>query len=125
VSRTANAEPAPLETVPSPVGPLETREPDYQDLAEQSKVAPAAASPAPFEHIKDVTVDVRVELGRTVKSLGDVLQLAPGAVVELQRDVSEPVDLLVQGVRVARGEVVVVDGHFAVRICEILPAGKR
>ncbi|HYV36408.1 MAG TPA: flagellar motor switch protein FliN [Gemmataceae bacterium] len=72
-----------------------------------------------LNHLLNVTVTVTAELGRATKPIGDVLKYGLGAVVELDRAVSEPVDLLVQGVRVARGEVVVIEDRFAIRITEI------
>jgi flagellar motor switch protein FliN/FliY len=78
-----------------------------------------------LDHLMDVNVTVTAELGRVTRSIGQVLKYGLGAVVELHRPVSEPVDLLVQGVRVGRGEVVVVDGRFAIRITEITDAKRR
>jgi flagellar motor switch protein FliN/FliY len=77
-----------------------------------------------LNHLLNVTVTVTAELGRATKPIGDVLKYGLGAVVELDRAVSEPVDLLVQGVRVARGEVVVVEDRFAIRITEIADVKK-
>ncbi len=67
----------------------------------------------------DVTVQVSVELGRVVLPMGELIQLGEGSVLELERQIGEPVDLLAQGVRFARGEVVVVDDSYAVRITEV------
>lgn len=67
----------------------------------------------------DVNVTVSAELGRAVLPIGDLLKLGAGSVVELDRQLSEPVDLIAQGVLIARGEVVVVDDCFAIRIKEI------
>jgi len=67
----------------------------------------------------DVTVQVSVELGRVVLPMGELIQLGEGSVLELERQIGDPVDLLAQGVRFARGEVVVVDDSYAVRITEI------
>lgn len=64
----------------------------------------------------DVTVNVSVELGRATLSIGELVKLHSGAVVELDRLVSEPVELVAQGVRLARGEVVVVNDRYAIRI---------
>ena len=68
-----------------------------------------------------VNVDVWAELGRSNIPLGELMQLGEGAVLKLNRSISEPVDLVAQGVRVARGEVVVVDDSFAIRIKELEP----
>jgi len=73
-----------------------------------------------IHHLLDVTVKLTAELGRVSMSIGEILKLGPGSVVGLDRSISEPVDLFVQGVLFARGDVVVVDGRFAIRIQEIL-----
>lgn len=68
----------------------------------------------------DVGLKITVELGRAHLKFRDVLNLSPGSVVELQRQTSEPVDILVNGALLASGEVVVMDDHFAVRITKLL-----
>jgi flagellar motor switch protein FliN/FliY len=73
----------------------------------------------PLDRFYDVNIKVWAELGRVEMPIGDVLQLGDGVVLKLNRPVSQPVDLVAQGVRLARGEVVVVDDCFAVRITEI------
>jgi flagellar motor switch protein FliN/FliY len=75
---------------------------------------------AGFEALLDVTMPVVIEIGRTHLTVQDVLQLAPGSVVTLDRAVGEPVDLYVSDRRFAQGEVVVVDDHFAVRVTKLL-----
>lgn len=67
----------------------------------------------------DVSVQVSAELGSIRMPIGDMLQLGEGSVLELNRSLSEPIDLVAQGVRIARGEVVVIDDCFAIRIKEI------
>lgn len=74
------------------------------------------AGPGSLMRFFDVTVNVSVELGRTTLSIGELVKLHSGAVVELDRLVSEPVELVAQGVRLARGEVVVVNDRYAIRI---------
>lgn len=78
-----------------------------------------------LEGLQDVTVTVAAELGRVTLTIGDVLKLGVGSVLELNRSISEPVDLVIQGSRLARGEVVVVDDRFAIRIKEIADPKKR
>ena len=73
----------------------------------------------------DVNLKVTVELGRAGLKFREVLNLAPGSVVELDRQTSEPVDILVNGSLLATGEVVVVDDHFAVRITKLLNRVER
>jgi flagellar motor switch protein FliN/FliY len=72
--------------------------------------------------IMDVNVQVSVELGRSVMQVRDVLALGPGSVVELDKHAGEPVEVVVNNKMVARGEVVVIDENFGVRITEIVNA---
>lgn len=101
---------------PPAAPPVEVQLADFPPLTSEV-TAPGAAS---LDRLLDVNVTMTAELGRTTMQIGDVLKLGIGSVLELNRSVSEPVDLMVQGVRLARGEVVVVDDHFAIRIKEIL-----
>jgi flagellar motor switch protein FliN/FliY len=92
---------------------------------------PAVAQPAgmgamsamaahPLRLLHDVEMDVTVELGRTRMTVRNVLGLVPGSVVELDRAAGAPVDLLVNGTLIGRGEVVVIDEEFGVRISELI-----
>lgn len=77
------------------------------------------ARPGDLGRLFDVTVELSVEVGRTRMTLGQALALGPGSVVALSRSAREPVDLLVNGKQVARGEVVVIDDDFGLRITEV------
>ena len=70
--------------------------------------------------IMDVPLEVTVELGRTHKSISDILEFAPGTIVELNKIAGEPIDVLVNGKYVAKGEVVVIEESFGVRITEVM-----
>lgn len=70
--------------------------------------------------IMDVPLEVTVELGRTTKSIQDILEFAPGTIIELDKIAGEPIDVLVNGKYVARGEVVVIEESFGVRVTEII-----
>ena len=70
--------------------------------------------------IKDVPLEVTVELGRTSKPISDILDFAPGTIIELDKIAGEPVDVLVNGKLVAKGEVVVIEENFGVRVTEII-----
>jgi len=70
--------------------------------------------------IKDVPLEVTVELGRTNKAIADILDFAPGTIIELDKIAGEPVDVLVNGKLVAKGEVVVIEENFGVRVTEII-----
>ena len=75
--------------------------------------------------IVDIPVRVTVELGRTRKMIGEVLALGPGSVVELNKMAGEPVDVLVNGKLIARGEVVVIDESFGIRVTEVVSRAER
>lgn len=81
--------------------------------------AGAPGAPRDLRLLADVSLELSVQLGRVRLPLRDLLALTPGSVLELDRTAGEPVDVLVNGRLIARGEVVVVDGDFAVRISEI------
>ena len=70
--------------------------------------------------IMDVPLEVTVELGRTSKTIKDILEFAPGTIIELNKIAGESVDVLVNGKNVAKGEVVVIEENFGVRITEII-----
>ena len=74
----------------------------------------------PIEFLKDVDLNVKIELGRTRMLIEDVLRLAEGSVVELDKLAGDPVDVYVNEQLVARGEVLVLNDNFCVRINEIV-----
>lgn len=90
----------------------------FTALVDEPTTPSAAARPLDLLH--DVEMAVTVELGRTRMAVRDLLSLAPGAVVELDRAAGSPVDVLVNGKLIARGEVVVIDDDFGIRISEII-----
>ncbi len=94
--------------------------PEFMTLRERGVPTDASS----MERFYDVRVSVWAELGRVEMPLGDLLQLGEGSVLRLDRPVGDPVDLVSQGVKLARGEVVVVDDSFAIRIREILSTEK-
>jgi flagellar motor switch protein FliN/FliY len=80
----------------------------------------AGASPRELERLNDVGLELTVEVGRTRMTLGQALALGPGSVITLDRLADQPVDLLVNGMPVARGEVVVIDDVFGLRVTQIV-----
>lgn len=78
-----------------------------------------------LDMLHDVEMEVSAELGRTRMSVRELLSLSPGAIVELDRAAGSPADLLVNGRLIARGEVVVVDENFGIRITEIISPGSE
>ena len=81
---------------------------------------PAAFQKENIDLIMDVPLEVTVELGRTTKSIQEILDFAPGTIIELDKIAGEPIDVLVNGKYVAKGEVVVIEESFGVRITEII-----
>ena len=78
-----------------------------------------------LDMLHDVEMEVSAELGRTRMSVRELLSLSPGAIVELDRAAGSPADLLVNGRLIARGEVVVIDENFGIRITEIVSPGSE
>jgi flagellar motor switch protein FliN/FliY len=83
------------------------------------------AQPADLHRLEDVPVELAVEIGRTKMTIGETLALGPGSIVSLNRLAGEPVDLLVNGTRIAKGEVVVIDEEFGLRLTEVVSPARR
>lgn len=93
-------------------------------LRELTGAVPEGAPPLPTGSMRvlyDVEMILTTEIGRARLPLRDVLSLTPGSILELDRAAGSPADIMVNGRLVARGEVVVVDEHYAVRVTEIVP----
>ena len=110
--------------------------PQQPMMGQQIMSQPASIQPAQFQTfaqgispalqsenidlIMDVPLDVTVELGRTSKSIQEILDFTPGTIIELNKIAGEPIDVLVNGKYVAKGEVVVIEENFGIRITEII-----
>ena len=99
---------------------------------EQFEGAPANGAPgngagngADLSRLSDIPMELSVEIGRTHMTVGETLELRVGSVVELERQAGDPVDLLVNGSPIARGEVVVTDEQYGLRITEILDGASQ
>ena len=101
----------PTAALPSGVTPFE-----FKDLAG----AGAANEPASLDLLRDVQLDLKIELGRTQMQLEDVLRLKQGAVVALDKLAGDPVDIYANGRLIARGEVLVLNDNFCVRVAELI-----
>jgi len=99
-------------------------EEELEEVPTQTPVLKKSSNPN-IDMLLDIPLDVTIELGRSEMSIRKVLELGPGAIVELDRKASEPVDLLVNDKVVARGEVVVVDEFFGIRIVSLLTPEER
>jgi flagellar motor switch protein FliN/FliY len=89
-------------------------------LAEPAPAAPHPVTAEELARLHDVPVELAVEVGRTKMTIREALALGPGSIVTLNRLAGEPVDLLVNGKPIARGEVVVIDEEFGLRVTEVL-----
>ncbi len=85
----------------------------------------ATGGGANLDVVLDISVTLSLELGRAQISIRQLLQLHPGAVVELDRLVGEPLDVLVNGTLIAHGEVVVVNDKFGIRLTDVVSAAER
>jgi flagellar motor switch protein FliN/FliY len=95
---------------------------EFTPLADGGDAGLGPAPDADLTRLTDVTVELTVEVGRTHMSLGETMSLGQGSVVTLDRLADKPVDLLVNGRPIARGEVVVIDEQFGLRITEVMGA---
>ncbi len=106
--------------------------PGRAGLVDLPSFAPAApAPPLSFDtgsgmgRVRDIPLEVTVELGRTRLLIRDIMDLSAGSIIELDKIAGEPVDLFANGLLVARGEVIVIDDNFGVRVTEIITARDR
>lgn len=99
------------EDPPPPVAPFR-----FEEFAS----APSSVESATLELIRDVELDLKIELGRTQMYLEDVLKLRKGSVVPLDKLAGDPVDIFVNGRLIARGEVLVLNDNFCVRVAELI-----
>ncbi|WP_418627505.1 flagellar motor switch phosphatase FliY [Anaerosinus sp.] len=137
----AAAAPSVAAPAPQPTPVAYAQQPMYAAAPMEARVSPnVPVQPAQFSpltqsavHINDgniglildVPLQVTVELGRTKKLIKDVLELSTGSVIELDRLAGEPVDILVNGKLLAKGEVVVIDENFGVRVTDIVSSMER
>ncbi len=83
-------------------------------------VPPTSEADTDLRRLSEVPMELSVEIGRTRMTVGETLQLRAGSIITLERLAGEPVDLLVNGTPLARGEVVIVDEEFGLRVTEIV-----
>ncbi|QEH69599.1 flagellar motor switch phosphatase FliY [Cellulosilyticum sp. ST5] len=95
---------------------VDVQTPQFQSFDNRPKVYPKEN----MDLLMDVSLEVSVELGRTSRKIKEILEFGPGSIIELNRLVGEPVDVLVNGKFVATGEVVVIDENFGIRITDII-----
>ena len=115
---------------PQNYAPPQMAQPAASVPVQPVQFTPLASGPVPVNDaniglILDVPLQVTVELGRTSKSIKEILELTNGSIVELDRLAGEPVDIMVNGKYLAKGEVVVIDENFGVRITDIASPAER
>ncbi len=103
------------------VAVAEPQKPVFKELS----ATPSATLPGNLEMVMDIPVHMTVELGRTKIQIRNLLQLAQGSVIELDRLAGEPMDVLVNGCLVAQGEVVVVNDKFGIRLTDVIAPEER
>jgi flagellar motor switch protein FliN/FliY len=97
----------------------------YEQFDQSTQGFAAEQSQADLRRLSDVPMELSVEIGRTGMTVGETLELRVGSIVTLDRLAGEPVDLLVNGTPIARGEVVVVDEQFGLRVTHIVEGTPR
>jgi flagellar motor switch protein FliN len=93
-------------------------------MAESTETA-AGETPRNFELLLDIPLEVTVEIGRTRLAIRELLQLGPGSVVELQKLAGETLEVLINGKPIARGEAVMVNDKFGVRLTDVASPSER
>ncbi len=96
---------------------------DFEEFDEARKTGIGSAEKLNF--LKDLQLNVYIELGRTQMQIKEILELERGYVIELDKLASEPVDIYVNNKKIAEGEVVVIDKHFGIRITNLSEASTR
>lgn len=97
----------------------------FGELQSQPAAAVSSAPNVNLDMILDVNVTVSIEVGRASMSISDLLKLSQGAIIELDRMAGEPLDVLVNGTLVARGEIVVVKDKFGIMLTEVVSPEER
>lgn len=103
---------------------IETEEPGESPTLEQATDLVGGAS-SNLDLVMDIPVVLSMEIGQTRMTIGEVLKLGKGSIVELQRMADEPLDVLVNGTLVAHGEAVVVGERFGVRLTDVISPNER
>ncbi len=109
----------------APVSLLFAAEPGFLDAISGEAPPPAGETSKTFDLLLDVEMPVSVSFGRAQVPLKDVLKLTTGAIVELNRAIGDPVEVIVNNCVIARGEVVTIEGNFGVRIQQVISRQER
>jgi len=102
---------------------VDAREPEFESLVDTESKPNGKENK--LDILLDLSLTVSVELGKTTMMIKDILELGRGSIIEFDKLVSEPVDILINGKKMAEGEVVVVDKHFGIRITTMIETSER
>lgn len=115
----------PEESTEEPEDSLTTESPDFPEMDYGGESTIYSPLDPKLELLYDLQLPVSIELGRTNMLIREILRLGRGSVIEFDKLVSEPVDVLINGKKVAEGEVVVIDKHFGIRITTLVDPADR
>ena len=110
---------------PAPQAGAEAAAATFDSLEENQAPAESPTADINLDMVLNVDVDLALEVGRTTISVRDLLQLNQGSVVELDRLAGEPLDVLINGTLIARGEVVVVNEKYGIRLTDVVSPTER
>lgn len=116
------ARPQPRREAPRPKPEVDVKNVQFESFSQNEGYEPYRSD---IEIIRDVPLEISVELGRTRKKISDILDFVSGSIVELDRLVGEPLDILANGKTIAKGEVVVIEENYGIRITEIVLPDNR
>ncbi len=116
-------EPAPQAAPQAAPEPAPQAAPQAAPAAAPVAAASVLSTPKQIDALANVQMEVTIEVGRTLLPIGQLLQLQPGQIVELDREVGTPLDMYINGTLLARGEIVVVDDQFGFRVTSVVAAG--
>ena len=116
---TAPSAPAPSAPAPSAPAPSAPAAPEVTAPSAPAAAAPISV-PKQIDALAGVQMEVTIEIGRTRLPVGELLQLQPGQVLELDREVGSPLDMYINGTLLARGEIVVLEDHFGFRVTAVV-----
>ena len=114
-----------METTQAQAKPQAATNPPQGARFEEAQPAPATGAPRDMDFLLDIPLEVTVQLGKTRMFIKDLLQLGQGSVIELEKVAGEPMEILVNNKLIARGEVVVVNEKFGIRLTDIITPTER
>lgn len=113
------------DAVDNPIQATDLVKATEQEALGETPPASGKPSQTSIEHLLDIPLRLSIELGRTRMAIGELLMLNPGSVIELDKAAGEPLDIMVNGRPVARGEAVVVNDKFGIRVTDVLSPTDR